>query len=75
MTWDGLERRAQSDHDILLEIKGDVKHLVSNFASHVVDDKDQWDKIESINVKIAKWSGIGTGAGVIIGFLVRSVFK
>lgn len=77
MIWDGKERRMSQteDHDILIEIKNDVKHLVANFNSHVKEDKIYWDKIENINIKIATWTGIGTGMGVLAGCLFKAMFK
>ena len=42
----GEERRmANDDHDILIEIRGDVKNLVSNFNAHLVDDKHSFTKV------------------------------
>ena len=64
-----------TDHDILIEIKNDVKHLVANFATHVKDDQKQWDKLDKINIKIATWTGIGSGVGVIAGFFLKALIR
>ena len=66
------------DQDIyqkIIETHTNVTNLVKNLDSHILDDKKYWEKIETINVKIAKWTGIGTGVGSIIGFVISKVFK
>ena len=77
--WDGKERRkdggmSQEDHDLLIRIDQGVEFLKGNFAAHVIEDKVQWGKVDRINLLIAKWTGIGTGAGVILGFILKAVF-
>ena len=74
--WDGADRRAntQKDHDLLIRIDEGISFLKGKFESHVVEDRVQWDKIDKINLKIAKWTGLGTGAGVILGFILKAVF-
>ena len=63
------------DHDLLIRIDSGVDFLKGNFAAHVKEDKLQWDKIDRINLKIAQWTGIGTGAGVILGVILKAVFN
>ncbi len=49
MTWDGVERRMNQrneDHDNIIEIKNDVKHLCKHVSDHVKDDKTAFTKIE-----------------------------
>ena len=33
------------DHDILIEIRTDLKNFIANFETHLVDDKDQFKKL------------------------------
>lgn len=36
----------QEDHDLLLEIKGDVKHFMSILSNHFEDDRIKFERIE-----------------------------
>ena len=65
----------ENDHDLLIRIDQGVEFLKGNFADHVREDKIQWGKVDRINLLIAKWTGIGTGAGVILGFILKAVFN
>ena len=63
--WDGKERRqnrmGDSDHDVLIEIRGDLKNLITNVDTHMKDDKEsfnaQWKSIDFLKRTI--WVGIG----------------
>ena len=63
MIWDGTERRKvdREDHDMLIEIHQDVKHLVENFKSHVVNDERQFKEANSRLKWIEKivWGCVG----------------
>ena len=63
------------DHDLLIRIDQGIEYLKGNFDAHVQEDKIQWKKVEQMNLKIAKWTGIGTGAGVILGVILKAVFQ
>ena len=78
--WDGNERRkmGQFDQEIItkiVETHTNVANLVKNFDGHVLDDKKYWDKVDSINVRIAKWTGAGTALGSAIGFILSKIIK
>lgn len=66
MTFDGTERRQmnQLDHDLLIEIKNDTRHLVDTMIVHVAEDKAVF---KSINDKIG-W--LQKGAFMVLGALV-----
>lgn len=71
MEYHGEERRKMSQFDPeiyqkIIETHTNVANLVKNFDAHVSDDKKYWDKIDTINIKIATWTGIGTAAGFVI---------
>lgn len=47
MTWDGKERRVpNNDHDILIEIQNDVKHLVKEITLHIKADDEIQNQIK-----------------------------
>ena len=75
MNYDGQEKRVNNDHDLLLEIKSDTKHLVETVSnlndavvSHTLDDKFNF---KTINDKIG-W--LQKGAFMILGALVLVEF-
>ena len=67
MTWDGKERRMPNDdHDVLIEIKTDVKHIVSSLERHIKDDDIIQKQIKNdllFHQKIV-YGGVG-----IVGFI------
>ena len=76
--WDGKERRHNPMdlelRDKITETHTDVKHLVKSFDQHILDDLKQWKRIDDIKLKIATWTGIGTGAGTVLGFIINKIF-
>ena len=60
--WDGSERRNDNYmRDILIELRNDVKHLVSGFDDHVKEDKENFKWIFRI-----MWAGGGIISFVLI---------
>lgn len=73
MNWDGKERRKvdREDHDLLIEIGQDIKHLVENFKSHVISDDKQFKETNSRLRWLEKvvWGCVGAFV------LIQLVFK
>lgn len=72
--WDGrTERRAMNieDHDLLLEIKGDTKHLVDTMNSHILDDKVNFKKITDEQSWHSKILYSGLGIVLFIEFIAK----
>jgi hypothetical protein len=65
---------SSDDHDILIEIRNDLKHLVSNFNDHVVDDAKNFKKLNDDGewTKKLLWTSMGAG-GIIV--LVLQLIK
>lgn len=61
-----------TDHDILIEIKNDVKHLVDKVSQHTDDDKTSFQKHNDAISFLQKvvWGGLGAVAllQVILSF-------
>ena len=72
--WDGKERRMSSeDHDILIEIRRDVKNLIQNFESHTKDDKEQFKIIARENEWTKKILYGGIGVVVFVEFVMKFI--
>jgi len=71
--WDGKERRAMNteDHDVMIEIRNDIKHLVSNVVGHVEDDKAAFKKINESITWLQKITYIGMGGILLLRFLIK----
>ena len=68
------------DSELLARIDERTKNIdakldthIGTMAGHILDDKKEWERIDVVNLKIAKWTGIGTGCGSIIGFIVSKL--
>ena len=81
--WDGIERRSMNgDSELLARIDERTKNIDAKLDAHaeamkehVIEDGKQWKRIDEINLRIAKWTGVGTGAGSIIGFIISRFIK
>lgn len=65
--YEGVERRnVNRDHDILIEIKTDVKHIVEWSKTHDKNDNDRFLKLDKDNAWRDKiiYGGLG-----IVGFI------
>ena len=70
--YNGPDRRSNGqDHDILIEIKGDLKNLIANMNKHVEEDKKAFDKQDKRNDFTDKI--LYGGIGIIL--FVEFVFK
>lgn len=73
--WTGNERRKMSseDHDVMIEIRNDVKHLVSGFNSHLADDKESFRQLTEGQEFLKKvvWSCMG--AGTLVALVLKFV--
>ena len=71
--WDGIDRRKmnQLDHDLLIEIKNDTRHLVTSMEAHILEDRGMF---KAINDKIG-W--LQKGAFMVLGALaiLKLLFK
>lgn len=43
------------------------------FKEHVKDDARLSKRLDGIDIKLASWAGVGTGAGSIIGFIISKL--
>ena len=82
--WDGNERRIVNnlDHDVLLEIKGDVKYILQWNIDHKTDDNkkhaDNIERFKSIEKSMiflqrVVWGTVG--AGTLVAFCIQVLFK
>lgn len=60
-----------SDHDLLIAIHGDVKHLVESVAQHIQDDKEAFDKQDKFNEFSKKMFYGGIGVWFVITILLK----
>jgi len=73
MEWDGkIERRSMGsdDRDILIEVRNDVKHIVTTVSKHIEDDKTQFDRLNKGQEYLMKivWCGVGIAAFIAFVF-------
>jgi len=74
-TWDGKERRKvnSEDHDILIEIRSDLKNLSALVKSHVEDDTTRFNKVDK-KIEFQERIIYGAiGAFVFIEFITKVV--
>ena len=71
--WNGKERRAMSseDHDILIGIKSDTKHIVDTISKHIGDDKIAFEKIDTKIGWLQKIVFMGLGALALLKVFVK----
>ena len=83
MTYSGPERRKMNDNnELLARIDERTKNIdekldtqTTIIKEHIIEDKKQWERIDGVKLQIAKWTGIGTGAGSIVGFIISKLLK
>ena len=61
------------DHDVLIEIRADVKHLVGTVNTHLEDDKTAFTKLNEGQEFLKKvvWSCMG--AGTLVALILKFI--
>jgi len=75
--WDGNERRSHldsRDHDTLIEIRNDVKHLVATVSQHTQDDLASFRKHEKDLDWVKKVMYTGFGGGSVVIFILKLLY-
>ena len=63
--------RENDDHDLLIAIHGDVKHLVETVAEHIENDKEAFEKQDKMNEFSKKMFYGGLGIWFVITILLK----
>lgn len=71
--WNGKERREMTseDHDLLIGISGDVKHIVSKMNEHIIEDKVSFAKIRNEIGWLQKIIFMGLGAIAFLKWVIK----
>jgi len=72
MTWDGKERRKNSranggqDHDILIEIRSDLKNFMRRFSDHCEDANTKFKGLFDRTAMLQKFMWIIIGGFIVV---------
>lgn len=65
----------ESDHDLLIEIRSDLKNLLKAYGDHVKEDKEEFEQIdERVNfLENRYWLGVGViiAIEIVIGIAIK----